>query len=274
VHPNPVVDFTATDTAGCAPLCLGFTDLSSIGPAPATNAQWSWDLGDNNGTTNSLSFDYCFGNFSSLEPAKYTVSLTVTSDSGCVTTKTKPDYITVYPIPLALFIADPIETNIVSPDITIQDHSIGATTWSWNFGDGDTASGPVIAPHTYADTGSYTITLLTNNQYNCTATAEQNIVIKPSSTFYVPSAFSPNGDGINDTFGGTGTFIREYSMSIYDRWGNFIFYTDDITRQWDGKMGSVIAAQDTYVYSIEITDFKKDKYWYKGIVTLVAGKRD
>lgn len=275
VHPNPVVDFTATDTAGCAPLCLGFTDLSSISPAPATNAQWSWDLGDNNGTTNSLSFDYCFGNFSSLDPAKYTVSLTVTSDSGCVTTKTKPDYITVYPIPLALFIADPIETNIVSPDITIQDHSVGATSWSWNFGDGDTANGPVVAPHTYADTGSYTITLLTNNQYNCTATAEQDIVIKPSSTFYVPSAFSPNGDGINDTFGGTGTFIREYSMSIYDRWGNFIFYTDDITKQWDGKiMGSVIAEQDTYVYSIEITDFKKDKYWYKGIVTLVAGKRD
>lgn len=275
VHPNPVVNFAATDTVGCAPLCVSFVDMSSITPSPAANAQWSWDLGDGEIAASS-SFDHCYGNFSATDATNYTVSLTVTSDSGCVTTETKTDYISVYPNPSAFFVSDPPETNSVNPIITIQDLSVGANFWSWDFGDNDTISDPFVASHTYADTGSYTITLITMNQNGCRDTAYQNVIIKPGSTFYVPNAFSPNGDGINDSFGGEGTFIREYSMLIFDRWGNFIFSSDDISKRWDGKVDGKggIAQQDTYVYVIEIMDFKKDKYWYRGIVSLLAGDRN
>lgn len=275
VHPNPVVNFAATDTIGCAPLCLSFVDMSTITPSPAANVQWSWDLGDGEIATSS-SFDHCYGNFSATDATNYTVSLTVTSDSGCVTTKTKTDYISVYPNPSALFVSDPPETNSVNPIVTIQDLSVGADFWSWDFGDNDTTSDPFVASHTYADTGSFTITLVISNQYGCSSTAYQNVIIKPSTTFYVPNAFSPNGDGINDSFGGTGTFIREYSMLIFDRWGNFIFSSDNIEKRWDGKVDGKggIAQQDTYVYVIEVMDIKKDKYWYRGIVSLVAGDKN
>ena len=58
---------------------------------------------------------------------------------------------------------------------------------------------------------------------------------------------------------------------IFDRWGNFIFYADDINKTWDGKAnnGSETAQQDVYIYSFNITDLNKLKHTYKGIVTLV-----
>jgi gliding motility-associated-like protein len=58
---------------------------------------------------------------------------------------------------------------------------------------------------------------------------------------------------------------------IFDRWGNFIFYSDDINKGWDGKanLGSEVAQSDVYVYSIKLIDLKKKTHNYKGIVTLV-----
>ena len=60
-------------------------------------------------------------------------------------------------------------------------------------------------------------------------------------------------------------------MSIFDRWGNLIFYTDDIDKPWDGKAnhGEEIAQADVYVYIVKIVDFNKRKRNYNGIVTLV-----
>ena len=60
-------------------------------------------------------------------------------------------------------------------------------------------------------------------------------------------------------------------MMIFDRWGNLIFFSDDINKAWDGKInrGTEIALQDVYVYSIRVIDFKKEEYLYKGIVTLL-----
>lgn len=274
VHPNPVVNFSATDTIGCAPLCLSFQDMASIA-APGTNSQWNWNLGDSSGTVTSLAFDHCYDNASPHAPAYYSVSLSVTSDSGCVTTLTKNNYITVLPNPLAQFTADP-EISIVYPVVTIADQSLGADFWSWDFGDTDTSSLSNPPPHTYADTGSYVITLIAENQYGCWDTANRNVIVEPTFTFFIPNGFTPNGDGVNDSFGGQGTFIRNYTMSIFDRWGNFIFRTDAIEKPWDGTAnhGKERAQQDTYVYVIEITDFKKQKYRYKGIVTLLAGGAD
>lgn len=83
VNPSPVVSFTANDTIGCRPLCVSFFSLSSI--ATGVNVHWLWDFGDGD----SLNTDHCYTNGSGF----YDVSLSVTSDSGCVTTLTKPHYI-------------------------------------------------------------------------------------------------------------------------------------------------------------------------------------
>ena len=269
VNPNPNVHFTANDTMGCANLCLSFQNTSTI--ATGHNAGSVWDCGDGSPISTSQDLLHCYGNTALFAPMLYTPSLTVTSDSGCVTTLTKTNFITVFPNPHAAFTALPETTTIVNPLITIKDLSTGATSWNWNFGDMDSASTSNPLSHTYADTGTYQITLITATQYGCGDTAHQTVIIEPDFVLYIPNAFTPNGDGFNDTFTAKGIFVKQFAMSIFDRWGNLIFSTNDIDKPWDGHAnhGADMAQKDVYVYQIDLTDFKNKTHTYRGIVTLV-----
>ncbi len=270
VNPNPIVNFTANDTAGCGPLCIIFQNTSSI--LTGFNTQWLWNFEDGSPTNNSQSdVHHCYKNDSLFSVVTFSPVLTVVSDSGCSTTKTKNNYITVYPNPNASFGVQPQTTIIIDPVISIINLSVGATVWNWNFGDTTTSSIQHPLSHTYKDTGTYHITLIVSNQYSCFDTAYQTIIVDPDFIFYIPNAFTPDGDGTNDAFTGKGIFIKEFEMSIYDRWGNFIFFTDDIKVPWDGKAnhGAEIAQRDVYVYVVVVTDYKNKKHNYRGIVTLV-----
>ncbi len=269
VNPNPVVNFSADDTIGCEPLCVNFHNIPSS--APGTNAAWLWNFGDGSPAVSLQNPRKCYIDTSVFSPALLNVTLKVTSDSGCSSIKTKNNYITVYPNPEAVFSALPGSVSIVNPVISVTDQSVGTNYWHWNFGDLDTAVIKNPLPHTYADTGTYLITLIASTQYNCADTAYQTIVIEPDFLFYIPNTFTPNDDGINDTFLGRGIFIKEYEMMIFDRWGNLIFYSNDMSKGWDGKAnhGSDTAQHDVYVYSVNVTDFKNKKHSYKGVVTLI-----
>ena len=266
IHPNPVVLFTTNDTLGCEPLCIDFQNLSSV--SSGANVTMAWDFGEGNIASDPT---HCYMNSSVFSPAFFNVTLTVTTDSGCISSLSKNNYITVYPNPEAGFTVQPLTATIVNPVISILDISAGADFWTWDFGDADTSSAFNPNPHIYTDTGTYIITLITENQYNCVDTSYQTIVIVPDFLFYIPNAFTPDDDGINDTFAGKGIFISNFEMMIFDRWGNLVFFSDNINKPWDGKVkqGNEIAQGDVYVYSIKITDFNFTKHNFKGIVTLV-----
>lgn len=269
VNPNPDVSFTANDTIGCELLCINFQNLSSI--ASGTNAALQWNFGDNSSIGNSQSPNHCYINDSIFLPNYFIINLTVTSDSGCISSLSKNNYITVYPNPNASFTVQPQTAFITDPVISITDLSTGTNFWNWNFGDLTTSAINTPIPHTYADTGAYIITLLATTQYGCTDSAYQTIIIDPDFLFYIPNSFTPDGDGINDNFNGMGIFISSYEMSIFDRWGNLIFFTDDVNKPWCGTAnhGNELAQADVYIYSIHVIDFKRRKHNYKGIVTLL-----
>ena len=90
-------------------------------------------------------------------------------------------------------------------------------------------------------------------------------------TFYIPNAFTPNGDGVNDEFFGKGENIVNYDMWIFDRWGTMIFHGNDINVKWDGRINGAgdIAQQDVYVWKVRLTDVFNKKHDYIGTVTLV-----
>lgn len=265
VNPNPIVNFIANDTIGCEPLCVSFQDLSSI--STGSNVQLVWNFGDGN----TVSDPHCFTTDSVFAPQFFNVTLTVTSDSGCVSTLSKNNYITVYPSPDANFSVQPTTVSIINPIISFANLTTGANFWNWNFGDLSTSSIFNPPPHTYSDTGSYLITLITSTFYGCLDSTYNTIIIEPDFVFYIPNAFSPNGDIFNNTFSGKGIFIQDYEMIIFDRWGNLIYKTTDINMPWDGRAnkGSEIAQRDVYVYSITVKDIKNNKHYYKGTVTLI-----
>lgn len=270
VHPNPSVDFATNDSAGCELLCISFQNLSTI--ATGANATWLWNFGNNTSTSTLENPTYCYSNDSVFTPLLFNITLTVTSDNGCASTLTKNNFITVYPEPNAAFTIQPSTASIIDPLITITDLSTGANSWSWNYGDNDNISLlPSPPPYLYNDTGSYTITLITSTLFNCIDTAYQTAYIEPNFLFYIPSGFTPNNDGVNDTFTGKGIFIKEFEMMIFDRWGNLVFFSDDYNKPWDGKAnyGTETAQQDVYVYTIKITDYLRKKHTYKGTVTLI-----
>ena len=268
VLPAPVVAFSAPVTSGCAPLCVTFADNTTGG----TVASWNWNFGDGN-TSTAAAPTNCYAN-----PGNYTVTLSTTTTLGCTATDSIVNYITVYPNPVASFTA-PLSSSILSPIVNYTDNSTitsGAITgWNWNFGDPfagtDSTSSLQNPTHTFTEAGTYCATLTVTSNFGCTDNTQLCLVIEPDFTFFIPNAFSPNGDGINDEFYGKGDYIKKFEMMIYDRWGNLIFFADDVNKHWDGiaNHGKEIAQQDVYVYVVKITDYNDKKHKYTGTVTIV-----
>lgn len=266
VNPTPVVDFTLSDTAGCSPLCFSFTDASSI--ASGTNTQWYWDLGDGNTSTSAAS-EHCYDN-PDITPIQFSLSLTVVSDSGCTAILNKFDAVTVYPMPVANFSASPQVTTLNDPNVNFDNTSSSASSWLWDFGDGNNSILQNPSTHTYSDTGTYNVSLIAGTDFGCTDTSYSTVIIEPDFTMYIPNAFTPNDNDINETFIPKCSFVDDFQMKIFDRWGNLVFETNDINVGWNGKTKKgTDAMPDVYVYSIKCIDILLKKHAYRGVVTLV-----
>jgi len=143
--------------------------------------------------------------------------------------------------------------------------------WDWYFDDGDSAfvNNPL---HSYNDVGIFEVVLVVENKFGCLDTVSKVIEIK-DFLVYIPSAFTPQNDGINDKFGPKGIGIDEFEMKIFDRWGEKVFISNDIEIGWDGtyQIRDVkrIAQIGVYVYSITILDVFGEIHNYVGKVTLI-----
>lgn len=264
VHPNPVINFTSTDPDGCTVWCVDFTNDVTIGSGSITD--YLWDFGDGTISTNADP-QHCYEN-STQAPAFFDVSLTATSDQGCISDSTSVAMITVYPLPIAEFDFSPTELDVYASTVNFVDASTGSATWDWDFGDGDSAW--VTNPeHTYADAGIYDITLFITNIYGCTDEVTHSLEVKPDYGIYVPNAFTPNGDGYNDMFYAEGFNIQEFELFIFDRWGNLIYEAEDMNRGWDGRRHGDLVQEDVYVWKVNATDIFNEKHELYGHVTVV-----
>ena len=261
-YPIPSPSFTANPLDGCVPLCVVFTNTSTVASGSISN--YVWDFG-NGVTATQQSPNFCY-----TVQGTFSVSLTAVSNFGCTASVTMNNLITAYPYPTAAFTA-PYATSIYNTPVHFTDHSLGASFWNWDFGDPSSASNTsnVQNPsHDYSAIGSYCV-LLTVDNGHCIDTSENCLIIEPEFTFYIPNTFSPNGDGNNDEFYGKGEGIKTYEMWIYDRWGNNVFYGGSMLNRWDGTMHKHIVQEDVYVYVVKLTDFRNEMHKYIGNVTVV-----
>jgi gliding motility-associated-like protein len=262
IYPLPLPSFTNTNAIGCGPITVAFTGSSY--PSNGNIISWNWDFG--NGENSQLQnpvMTYQNG-------GTYSVSLTVTSDMGCTGAAINQNIINIYPAPVAAFYADPNEAGILNPLINFNNISIGAVSYSWTFGDG-TSSNLAQPFHVYADTGTYPVMLIAINSFGCIDTVIQYIHIIPEVTLFVPNAFTPNNDGINDLFTVAGIGIEQLSLNIFNRWGENIYTTADVHKGWDGTIqkNNSKAQQDVYVYDVYATDVLGKSHHQTGRVTLV-----
>jgi len=261
VNDIPEVDFAAIPTEGCAPLTVSFQNFSE------QNMVYNWNFG--NGQSSNL-FNPVHSYNSS---GNYTVSLTVTNQ-GCENAMTRPAYIQVYPNPVADFRPSSSVVDEENGEVIFSDMSSGVSSWNWSLGDGIGFSTEQSPVYTYSTQGTYNVCQYVQNQFGCADSICKNIIVKPFVSFYIPNAFSPNGDGINEVFHPFGNNIEpdQFTMRIYDRWGKLVFFTNNFNTGWDGRdsfgNSSMVLPTGVYVYFIE-AKFDVGIKEYRGIVTLV-----
>jgi gliding motility-associated-like protein len=273
MNASPVIKFGGDSLSGCTPVSTNFKDSSSV--AGGGIISWKWDFGDGS-QSDAKDPTHIFSTNGTT--SLYSVTLTVQSNNnGCTSVLKKNKMIQVYPMPVPSFDA-PLSTSIVNPVIHFTNNSVGVTSWEWNFG--DTICAPLnnvstqFSPnHTYSAIGKYCVNLLVQNGGGCKDSTFKCIDIDPQFVIFIPNAFTPNGDGDNDVFYAKGEYIHDFEMRIFDRWGNIIYYTDDINKPWNGKRNNAgeVEEQDVYVYQITIKDNKDKRHKYVGTVTLIKG---
>lgn len=138
----------------------------------------------------------------------------------------------------------------------------------WDFGDGNFSEeeNPV---HTFDGLSDYTVSLQVTNAIGCTNTAYT--LIQGPIILYVPNAFTPNNDGINDVFRVNGNGIMRYNIKIFNRWGEKVFESDDIDEVWDGSHvgGEYYVPNAIYTYVIEVKGFDTDAFERVGHISVM-----
>ena len=253
VNPPLFVNDTASTPVACDAACNGVGTVISSGGVPEYSYLWD------NGDTDSSSYNLC--------PGWHYV--TVTDANGC---------------------RDSLEVNI---DISTE--GLGVVAWADNYVvyndestiirtiDGDnytynwaptetlndyTLQNPTASPKV---TTMYTVTV--TDEYGCKNIDTVLITVKElicgEPYIYVPNAFTPNGDGKNDILYAYGDIIDELYFAVYDRWGELMFETEDISKGWDGTYMGKKLDPAVFVYYIKAICRDKETFIKRGNVTLL-----
>lgn len=248
---------------GCAPADIFFDNLST----PISDAyDIRWDFGDG-GSSDAISPVYTYEN-----PGTYTVKVDITSPIGCQTDTTFSQLIRILPAPEAGFTFLPEDPSNINPTVRFTDQSQRADSWFWSFGNGATAilQNPT---YTFRDTGMYRISQIVTHPSGCRDTLVQTIDVRPEVRYFLPNAFTPNGDGLNEAYKGVGLLVgaTNFKMTLWNRWGEMIFETNDPEEGWNGKKFNNGADSPNGVYVVVVT-FKGPRgepFEFKTFATLI-----
>ena len=256
---TPVIQpsFSVDIDRGCVPLCVTFTDEST-----ATGAR-SWSFSDGGTAGDEPAPVHCF-----TEPGVFDATLIIADPAGCTGTLTLPQIVEVLAVPVASIGVSPAVALIDDPTFQFTDRSLGAALWSWSFGDPAASTSTERAPSfTYAAVGCYAVELEVANDAGCSSSASTEVCVEDAFALYAPNAFSPNADGINDSFGVSTTVDDPafFALTIYDRWGSIIHTSDAPFTFWDGEG----VPQGVYIWQVRLRDSQNKLQERKGHVTLI-----
>ncbi len=232
----PVANFTADNTIFCnTPACVNFTDLSTNSP---TSWSWSFPGGSPATSTSQTPPAICYSSNGS-----YDVTLIATNADGS-DTLTQTAYITVGS-PVTVTVSGNMLINACESTTLYASPSDGTYTWS-----GESSTGPEV---TVSPTVTTTYTVQYTSPAGCTDTETATVVVENIFTYFMPTGFSPNGDGINDVIQVHGRGIDFISLKIFDRIGEKVFETSDPAQSWDGRLIGLKMNNNVFVYDLVVT---------------------
>ncbi len=230
--------------------------------------QWNWTF-DVNGVSNASDSIFLFNDYGSKH-------ISLNCSNGVCSDSSSADIL--LDNQLAARFAMAPSTTLCPEDMAVySDSSIGKiVSWYWIFGDGTTSTQQNPPPKKYAaiaerDGRYYPVALIVKNDINCFDTSQIKIRVLYNCYIDVPTAFTPNGDGLNDYLYPLNAYKAEsLEFRIYNRYGQMVFETADWTKKWDGKINGKPQASGTYVWMLSYTDQETGKnIFLKGTSVLI-----
>jgi len=260
VHPQPTASFEADEVCQSKP--LQFTNTSSVALG-SVDSSW-WNFGDKR-TTDIFNPSHKYD-----EAGEYAVYLQVKSNEGCenfVVGKVK-----VLEEPFTEFTYSKygykqgINETIYKFE-SIEKNPSAIVTWYVNGVKRFTGKTAFIG---FTDTGHNNVTMVVESGAGCPGTSTKVIFVAPPFELFMPTGFTPNGDGKNDILLPVGdNFISEFEMVIVNRWGTVMFKSSSPEDGWDGKFKGDLAQPGSYVYLIRVVDIEGVEWKYEGTVVLL-----
>ena len=234
VHPKPIVTTLNKE------ICIG--DSVVLNGFGANSYTWSDGVTDNVAFYPEESKDYF---------------VTGTNLFGCSAMAVAK--VIVHDLPIANFNMSNTDLSIVSPSSMFFNTSFDAISYSWNFGDGSPLSSEDSPYHEFPSevAGSYMVVLTATSSFGCIDSTERYIEIKDELILYVPNTFTPDGDNLNNMFNpvfAAGFDPNDYTLYIFNRWGQLVFESHDTTIGWNGRYGvdGEFAQDGTYSWKIDV----------------------
>lgn len=251
----PESEFTSTDV--CDRDEMSFSSTTTSGATV-----WSWDFGDGNNS------DQEYPAHTYASPGQYEVTLIL--EGGCMN-DTVIQTVNVFDPPTASFIMDPqIATTRTNAQFVYNGN--GGTNFLWDFGDGN-ISNENNPSHLFEVDGFYTISMQTTDANGCEDTTSLTIEVLLQPVVYLPNAFMPEGTSQNSRFRGYGIGITGAELSVFNRWGTLLFFSNDINEitisGWDGSYKGKPANQGVYAYKIKASFYNNTTFEKLGTVTLI-----
>lgn len=258
VHPTPLAVFSASPQPACAGYPVTFHNHS----LNAESFVWHFDDG-------SISVED--SPVHTFAEGDHAVQLIASGAGGCADTVFVPQAVQVHPSPTAAFSYTPMQST--SYALQFHNQSTGATSWHWDFGDGDRTN--EFEPYHLFPAGPgdlYPFCLVAVNDFGCPDTLCLPIVAENDPNIWAANAFTPDGDGVNEDFRPVlnGFLDWRYRFLVFDRWGELIHETRDRWAAWDGNSRGRAVPTGVYVWKVVLNRDGDERVFY-GHVTVVRG---
>ena len=227
-----------TRVTGCTPQNVAFNASESRN---ATSYDWQFEESASGvGQTAIHQFE---------APGSYKVRLITTNQVNCADTAFAQ--VDLSPQPIAGFVFKkpdtPSDYTLNEDQLTIENRSEKADQYQWNFGDGHISTLP-NPEHDYDELGEFEVTLVAKSGNGCVDSISKPVDVNATPHLYVPTAFTPNKDKLNDQFSVEAINIKDFWIKVYTRWGETIFTSKDQDFQWDGTYKGKPVPIGTYLF--------------------------
>lgn len=266
VLPVPQPQFTVQDSSICEPAVFFVTNTTD----PTMIQSSAWAVSDGQTFINQNSFTTI-----AMGAGDYAVQLIVVSPAGCIDSLTIPAFLHSNPKPTADFSWTPSAIYMFDTEVQFINQSAGGFSYDWSFQSGNPATSTLedpISRFPEGEAGSYNAQLITTTEFGCQDTATFFVPVLQEVFIYAPNAFTPDGDEYNQSWFVTmaGIDVFDFNLQIYNRWGETIWESNDISVKWDGTYNGEILPDGTYTWVIRTKDSITDEiYNFKGHVAII-----